>query len=167
MPSTCIPWNPEDGGPRRGRAAANPGFRNATHAFAVPDGRTVVSDDGHLAYQPIDSTGALERRVRYPGVSEGDVPRRLPYPHITRIVIHMKTTLNIDDTVMRHLREEAVRRETTMTALVEAGLRLVLADGRTAGGDRGPLPELPSWKSGGQRVDISNREELYRAMEDG
>lgn len=31
----------------------------------------------------------------------------------------MKTTLTIDDTVMQRLREEAVRRETTMSALEE------------------------------------------------
>ena len=82
------------------------------------------------------------------------------------MVIHMKTTLNINDTVMRRLREEAVRRETTMSALVEAGLRLVLADDGTAGDNRGTLPELPGWSSGGHLVDISDREELYRAMDD-
>ena len=82
------------------------------------------------------------------------------------MVIHMKTTLNIDDTVMRRLREEAARRDTTMSALVEAGLRLVLADEGTAGGNRSKLPELPRWNSGGHLVDISDREELYRAMEE-
>ena len=35
------------------------------------------------------------------------------------MVSHMKTTLTIDDTVMQRLREEAVRRETAMSALVE------------------------------------------------
>ena len=82
------------------------------------------------------------------------------------MVIHMKTTLNIDDTLMRCLRQEAARRDTTMTALVEAGLRIVLADPDAAGGETGDLPPLPSWSSGGQLVDISDREELYRAMED-
>ena len=82
------------------------------------------------------------------------------------MVIHMKTTLNIDDTLMRRLRQEAARRDTTMTALVEAGLRIVLADPDAAGGETGDLPPLPPWSSGGQLVDISDREELYRAMED-
>ncbi|MCY4572563.1 MAG: hypothetical protein OXF01_07140 [Gemmatimonadetes bacterium] len=77
----------------------------------------------------------------------------------------MKTTLNIDDTVMRRLREEAARRETTMSALVEAGLRRVLADPGTDGADHGSVAPLPSWQSGGQQVDISNREELYGVME--
>ena len=82
------------------------------------------------------------------------------------MVFHiMKTTLNIDDSVMRRLREEAARRGTTMSALVEAGLRRVLT--ASAADERlEALPPLPSWDSGGQLVDIANREELYRAMEE-
>lgn len=83
------------------------------------------------------------------------------------MVIDMKTTLNIDDTVMRRLREEAARRRTTMSALVEAGLRRVLADSDAEEDDAKPVPPLPTWKSGGQRVDVSNREELYGVMEGG
>ena len=89
----------------------------------------------------------------------------LPYRHIGHMVICMKTTLNIDDTVMRRLREEAARRQTTMSALVEAGLRLVLADPGEGREYAKPVPPLPSWQSGGQRVDIANREELYGVME--
>lgn len=39
----------------------------------------------------------------------------------------MKTTLNIDDGVMARLKEEAARRRTTMSELVEAGIRLMEA----------------------------------------
>ena len=81
------------------------------------------------------------------------------------MVTCMKTTLNIDDTVMRRLREEAARRQTTMSSLVEAGLRYVLADPDAEEDDAKPLPPLPSWKSGGQRVDVSNREEMYGVLE--
>jgi predicted transcriptional regulator len=35
----------------------------------------------------------------------------------------MKTTLNIDDTVMKRLREEAARTGRTMSELVESALR--------------------------------------------
>ena len=90
--------------------------------------------------------------------------RLLPYRQMCHMVICMKTTLNIDDTVMRRLREEAARRQTTMSALVEAGLRLVLADRGAEEGELKPLAPLPSWNSGGHRIDIANREELYGAM---
>ena len=77
------------------------------------------------------------------------------------MVFHMKMTLNIDETVMRRLREEAAQRGTTMTALVEAGIRRVLTTRTPSDGQPDTLPPLPTWRSGGFRVDISNREELY------
>ena len=79
---------------------------------------------------------------------------------------HMKTTLNIDDTVMRRLREEAARRGTTMSALVEAGIRRILDEGRPAPVDTQSLPPLPKWRSGGMLVDLSNRSERYRVLEE-
>ena len=103
------------------------------------------------------ATDAYRKGQRYPS----------PYFHIGCMSFHMKTTLNIDATVMRRLREEAARRETTMSALVEAGLRLVLAEERPAENRSSPLdPPLPSWNSGGHLVEVSNRDELYRVMED-
>jgi len=81
------------------------------------------------------------------------------------MVSHMKTTLNIADTVMERLREEAARRGTTMSALVEAGLRVVLAEDRASADTSSPLGPLSSWNSGGQLVDIADREVLYRVME--
>ena len=79
----------------------------------------------------------------------------------------MKTTLNVDETVMQRLREEAARRGMTMSALVEAGLRRVLAEPDPSGGQPDKLPPLPVWRSGGFRVDIANREELYRILDEG
>ena len=81
------------------------------------------------------------------------------------MVFHMKTTLNIDDGVMRRLREEAARRGVTMSALVEAGLRRVLDESNETGDGSTNLPKLPSWSSGGTRIDVARREELYAAME--
>ena len=82
------------------------------------------------------------------------------------MVSHMKTTLNIDDTVIQRLREEAARRDTTMSALVEAGLRRILDAPAVYRVDQDPLPPLPSWRGGSELVDVSNRAELYRALEE-
>lgn len=99
---------------------------------------------------------------------------KAPLAHATRfplvcphdMVIDVKTTLEIDDSILEHLQEEAPRRGTTMSALVEAGLRYVLAKHPPANDPAGDLPPLPSWDSGGHLVDIDNREELYRVMEE-
>ena len=82
------------------------------------------------------------------------------------MVIRMKTTLNIDDTVMQRLREEAARRRTTMSALVEAGLRRILDERSPSDGGSASLPALPSWRGGRELVDVSNRTDLYRVMEE-
>lgn len=77
------------------------------------------------------------------------------------MVFHMKTTLNIDDSVMTRLREESARTGRTMSELVEMALRRLLET-------RPPetaLPELPSFDSGGALVDLADREALYQAME--
>lgn len=79
------------------------------------------------------------------------------------MVFHMKTTLNIDDTVMQRLREEAARQGRTMSELVEAGLRRVLYEPDTK---TERLPKLPRWRSGGARIDVADREALYTAMEE-
>ena len=79
------------------------------------------------------------------------------------MVHHMKTTLNIDDTVMRRLKEEAARQGKPMAELVEAGLRRILV--KDTGGAR-PLPELPTMNSGGMRVNVADRDQLYEVMED-
>ena len=79
---------------------------------------------------------------------------------------HMKTTFAIDEMVMKELREEAAWRRAAVSTLVEAGLRHVLVGGKPADGKPAALPPLPTWRSGGFRVDIDSREALYRAMEE-
>ena len=78
----------------------------------------------------------------------------------------MKTTFDIDETVMQELREEAARRGVTVSALVESGLRHVLIEGKSIDGQPTALSPLPTWRSGGFRVDIANREALYQVMEE-
>ena len=53
-----------------------------------------------------------------------------------------------------------------MSALVEAGLRRVLAEPVALDAPSGVLPPLPFWNGGGELVDIADRDALYRAMEE-
>ncbi|MCY4655029.1 MAG: hypothetical protein OXC95_17920 [Dehalococcoidia bacterium] len=78
----------------------------------------------------------------------------------------MKATLDIDDEVMRRLRKEAIRRRTTVSELVEDGLRHILDGCRKATPDKDSLPPIPTRLSGGILVDISNRDELYRIFDE-
>jgi metal-responsive CopG/Arc/MetJ family transcriptional regulator len=73
----------------------------------------------------------------------------------------MKTTLNIDDTVMAELKREAARQGRTMSELVESALRLLLRSQRK----QEKLVPLPTFRSGGTLVDIADREALHQAME--
>ena len=77
------------------------------------------------------------------------------------MVIHMKTTLQIDDRVMADLRKEAARSAKTMSELVESALRLLLSPRQRPR----RLSPLPKFDGGGARVDVSDREALYRTME--
>jgi hypothetical protein len=78
------------------------------------------------------------------------------------MVSRMKTTLVIDDTVMKRLREESAKRGVTMSALVEAGLRRILDEPEPT---LAALPPLPYWDSGGTRVDIADRDALYTLLD--
>ena len=51
-----------------------------------------------------------------------------------------------------------------MSSLVEAGLRRVLAEPVPSDALTAALPPLSSWNGGKELVDISNREELYKAL---
>ncbi len=79
------------------------------------------------------------------------------------MAFHIKTTLNIDDTVMARLRREAVRQNRTMSNLVEAALRLLFRSSKGEGKKK--LSPLPTFRSGGHLVDIADRDALYEAME--
>ena len=77
------------------------------------------------------------------------------------MVFHMKTTLNIDDSVMAQLKREAARSGRTMSELVETALRMLFRSRRK----KEALPPLPSFRGGEELVDIADRDALYRAME--
>ena len=77
------------------------------------------------------------------------------------MAICMKTTLNIDDTVMAQLKREAVRQKRTMSDLVETALRNLFHRQQTSS----ETSPLPTFQSGGSFVDIGDRDALYQAME--
>jgi plasmid stability protein len=78
------------------------------------------------------------------------------------MAFHMKTTLNIDDTVMAELEREAARQGRTMSELVETALRLMLHKQS----EPQPLPPLPTFDGGRLLVDVADRDALYRLMEE-
>ena len=78
------------------------------------------------------------------------------------MVFHtVKTTLNIDDIVMKRLKQESVRRGKTMSELMETALRRLL-DSDVLSRE---LPPLPSFDGEGVRVDVADRDALYHVME--
>jgi len=72
----------------------------------------------------------------------------------------MKTTLNIDDTVVSQLKREAARQRRTMSELVETALRLLFQMKKR----REKLPPLPTFPMGHMRVDVADRAALYDLM---
>jgi hypothetical protein len=85
---------------------------------------------------------------------------RLKSFRMRRMVFHMKATLVIPYAVFRDLKKRAVDRNTTTSELATEYLRQGL-EGR-------PKPKrrfrLPSFSAGPAKIDISNREEIYRAL---
>jgi hypothetical protein len=104
-------------------------------------------------------TDALKRTIRVGLAVEWGSNR--PYDHLYGMVFHMKTTLNIDDTVMAELRQEAARQKRPMSDLVETALRNLFRSQR----QDFDAPPLPVFHSGGAMVDIADRDALYQAME--
>jgi hypothetical protein len=76
-------------------------------------------------------------------------------------VLDVKTTLNIDDTVMAELEREAARQGRSVSELVESALRLLLHSHRK----QDKLAPLPTFRGGGALIDIADRDTLRQAME--
>ena len=87
-------------------------------------------------------------------------PYRLPALHFRDTVFRMKITLNIDDTVMAQLERKALRQGRTLSDLVETAERTLVHEQRRAT----TVEALPTFHSGGELVDGSNRDALYDAM---
>lgn len=75
---------------------------------------------------------------------------------------HMKTTLILPDHVFRELKRRAAKRGETLSAVVAETLRR----GLTAPDPSADLAPLPTYRMGLPRVDLADRDALYRAMEE-
>ncbi len=81
---------------------------------------------------------------------------------------HMRTTIRLDDALMARAKREAARRGETFTALVEKGLRLVLAE--PARRNLRQSVQLPVCRAGGGTlpgIDVGNSADLLDHMEGG
>jgi len=67
----------------------------------------------------------------------------------------MRTTVRLDDGLLRQVKAEAARRGETVTALIERGLRLILAGAHRAPG-RPPIKLPISRATGAGRVPVSS-----------
>jgi hypothetical protein len=79
---------------------------------------------------------------------------------------HMRTTVRLDDAFMRQVKREAARRNQTVTSLIEAGLRLVLAQSKSS--RPRPRVTLPVSRAGGgllPGVNLENSTALLDVME--
>ena len=81
-------------------------------------------------------------------------------------VLKVKTTILIAESALRRLQEVADRRKTTASDLADAMLRLGLAMPEPVGTARKPLTPLPTWRSGGFRVDVADREALFQVLDE-
>jgi len=69
----------------------------------------------------------------------------------------------IPDSIYRRLKQQAAAKRRTVSSLVAELLDSGLRSQREGSRD---LPPLPSFNLGGARVDIADRDALYRAMDD-
>jgi hypothetical protein len=87
--------------------------------------------------------------------------------HIHAMLRHMRTTVRLNEALLRRAKEEARRRGETLTSLIEQGVRLSLAGGQPRGepARRPPLPV--SRVRGGTLpgVDLDDSAQLLDRME--
>jgi hypothetical protein len=79
---------------------------------------------------------------------------------------HMRTTVRLEDALISQAKREAERRGETLTALIEQGLRLVLAQSRTRR-QREPVKLTVSKAGGGvlPGIDLNDSAGLLDIME--
>lgn len=78
------------------------------------------------------------------------------------MAIFMKTTVEIEDKLLRRAKKTAIDRRTTLRQLIESGLRLEL--------EKKPAPGRIQWVTGSghfpEGLDLSSREAMDRWLEE-
>ena len=87
----------------------------------------------------------------------------LTYNHILHMLLHMRTTLVINNSFMAKIKSMAAARGITLSKMVETLLRLGL---QRETQQQSALRKLPSFDAGKAFVDVADRDALYRAMKD-
>ncbi len=77
----------------------------------------------------------------------------------------MRTTLNLDDALVRAAKQEAMARGVTLTRIIEEALRAELTSKPARGEFHLDFPVVQGRRP--PDVDISDRDALYDAMEEG
>jgi len=78
----------------------------------------------------------------------------------------LRTTVRLEDALLEQAKREAVRRGDTLTALIEEGLRVVLASSKAP---TKPSLKLPVCRAGGGTlpgIDLNDSSALLDRMED-
>ncbi len=90
---------------------------------------------------------------------------RLAGPETTRMLICMRTTINLPDGLAREAKALAAAERRTFTSLVEEGLRSVLLQGEVQAPH--PAEPLPAFGDPAERplVDLADRDALWAALE--
>lgn len=81
----------------------------------------------------------------------------------------MRTTLDIEDRLLREAKSVAAQHGTTLTAIIEQALRRLLdgSAGKPAGKKIGKLPPLPLAKPGkGQLIDLASNARISELLDE-
>ena len=80
-------------------------------------------------------------------------------------VFTMRTTLNLDDELLIEAKAQAARRRTTLTALVEQGLSLVLSQPPPEPGETLELPVFKGKRGIRKGVDLTSNRSMLDACD--
>jgi AcrR family transcriptional regulator len=132
-------------------------------------GRRALSKRSPLRRPPPPSRHprrARVRRLEVPQDHETHLSLWLTSICLYNMSRHMRTTVRLDDALLDQARREAARHNQTLTALIEQGLRLVLAQSRPSREKRRRVV-LPVSGQGGLQpgVDLSDSAALLDVME--